>query len=680
MSVPGLAAELEDAGKAIGLLTDSGGLNNTWFNNPGDSLGSILGNAGQRAAFLRLLDVILPPSTASDIPAGEKWHPLLGDNPLGDFYLTAHDLGSSVLFGAAGDFGTDNARLSVQLPLVSANTGVHAQPGPLRVQLRLHLGLARPADPIALDAISVVAAIAPPEISAVITLEKFSFDDKPPADMVLDPANLGSEAVQLALGLMHQVLEKLAAAAGTEAKALADHLLPLFGIGDAAIPPFPFATLASNPAAMQNWLQSLLAGPITTWLGHLAGLMGAGAVVPAGSGTDADPWVVPLVTIDPQSNLSLTVVRASGGIRIGMRALATASLGSLQAQADLALIPLNGTAHATALPSASFLFVKGPGLVSTAGIAAGTLRAGLHGTAPLSSPCSSCSMSLCLARNTTTASTSPTPTASRLPPAPQCRPLSSPLSVPARAAISPLSPRSSRPPPIQRRRTSPIPQLWSQIPPPPSHRRIAPPCSIPRTVGLPFLRNLARSSDFPARSPALARKPIPGASSSVPLELPKSNSPDGTHRPPATPPTRKNCASACASPLPAAQQNSPGSPNCSPSICPPPAPAPCRSWPRNTRLSASSPALPLRPPRASLSAPTRSSPASTGLPAPLPHGTPESTSSSSPPTAPPSPFHRSPSPPPPDSMLRTRPPRQRHSASPRLISKSSSACCSPAPR
>lgn len=377
MSVPGLAAELEDAGKAIGLLTDSGGLNNTWFNNPGDSLGSILGNASQRAAFLRLLDVILPPSTASDIPAGEKWHPLLGDNPLGNFYLTAHDLGSSVLFGAAGDFGTDNARLSVLLPLVSANTGVHAQPGPLRVQLRLHLGLARPADPIALDAISVVATIAPPEISAVITLEKFSFDDKPPADMVLDPANLGSEAVQLALGLMHQVLDKLAADAGSEAKALADHLLPLFGIGDAAIPPFPFATLASDPAAMQNWLQSLLAGPISTWLGHLAGLMGAGTVVPAGSGTDADPWVVPLVTIDPQSNLSLTVVRASGGVRIGMRALATASLGSLQTQADLALIPLNGTAHATALPSASFLFVKGPGLVSTAAMTAGTLRAGL---------------------------------------------------------------------------------------------------------------------------------------------------------------------------------------------------------------------------------------------------------------------------------------------------------------
>ena len=375
---PGLASELSDAGKAIGLLTDSGDLDSGWFNNPAERLGNILGNASQRAALLRSLDVILPPVSLADIPATERWYPLLGDNAAGNLYLTANDNGSSVTFGAAGDFGTDNARLRVQLPLINANTGVHAQPGPLRIQLRLHLGFTRPAQPIALDAISVVATIAPPAISAVITLEKFALDDKPPADTVLDPANLGSEAVQLALGLMQQVLHTLAAAAGSEAEALAKHLLPLFGIGDPAIPPFPFATLASSPAALQNWIQSLLAGPITTWLGHLAGLMGAGAIVPTGSGTDVDPWIVPLVTIDPQSNLALTVVRSSEGVRGGMRALANASIGNLQAQADLALIPLNGTAHATVLPSASFLFVKGPGLVSTAAITAGTLRVGLQ--------------------------------------------------------------------------------------------------------------------------------------------------------------------------------------------------------------------------------------------------------------------------------------------------------------
>src|SRR5215468_542977 len=158
MSAPaGLATELTDGGKAIGLLTDSGDLNSSWFNTPADSLSTILGNASQRASFLRLLDVILPPSTASDIPASEKWHPLLGDNPLGNFYLTASDTGSSVVFGAAGDFGTDNARLRVQLPLINANSGVHAQPGPLRIQLRLHLGFTRPAQPVTLDALSVVA-------------------------------------------------------------------------------------------------------------------------------------------------------------------------------------------------------------------------------------------------------------------------------------------------------------------------------------------------------------------------------------------------------------------------------------------------------------------------------------------------------------------------------------------
>ena len=106
--------------------------------------------------------------------------------------------------------------------------------------------------------------------------------------------------------------------------------------------------------------------------------MGVGAIVPTGSGTDADPWVIPLVTINPQSNLSLALVHTDSGLRVGMRALVSATIGNLEAQADLALIPLNGTAHATALPSASFLFVKGPGLVNTGAIKVDSLRAGIN--------------------------------------------------------------------------------------------------------------------------------------------------------------------------------------------------------------------------------------------------------------------------------------------------------------
>ena len=92
---PGLASELSDAGKAIGLLTDSGDLDSGWFNNPAERLGNILGNASQRAALLRSLDVILPPVSLADIPATERWYPLLGDNAAGNLYLTAHDNGRS---------------------------------------------------------------------------------------------------------------------------------------------------------------------------------------------------------------------------------------------------------------------------------------------------------------------------------------------------------------------------------------------------------------------------------------------------------------------------------------------------------------------------------------------------------------------------------------------------------
>ena len=65
----------------------------------------------------------------------------------------------------------------------------------------------------------------------------------------------------------------------SEAKALANHLLPLFGIGDTAIPPFPFAMLASDPAAMQNWLRHCSQAPSPP--GSVSRrMMGAGAVVP----------------------------------------------------------------------------------------------------------------------------------------------------------------------------------------------------------------------------------------------------------------------------------------------------------------------------------------------------------------------------------------------------------------
>jgi hypothetical protein len=364
ISTQGLADELSDAGKLLGLLQDDGNLNAGWFGDPLGNLNSILGTPTQRAALLRLLDALMPPAALDGIPAGEKWHPILGALLDGNLYITAKDTGGGVTFGMGGEFGGPTARLRAQVDLVHGNSGVHAQAGPLRVQLRVQLGFRQPAQSIGLDAISVTATIAPSDVSVVVRLEKLQLGDGPVRDTILDPANLDAEATQLILGLVQQALHDSTAAAGTEAGAVAKHLLPLLGLGDPAIPVFPFGDLSK----LQDWLRTL---PVSNWLPHLAGLMGVDGALVFGSGSEADPWAVSLVAFDAQSRLSFTVAQPAGRLVLGLRAMARGSAGALQAQANLASIPLNGTAPATVLPSASFLFVNSPGAVAT------TLRAGV---------------------------------------------------------------------------------------------------------------------------------------------------------------------------------------------------------------------------------------------------------------------------------------------------------------
>jgi hypothetical protein len=364
ISTQGLANELSDAGKLLGLLQDDGNLNAGWFGDPIGNLESILGTPAQRAALLRLLDALMPPAPLAGIPDSEKWHPILGDQANGNVYITTNDTDAGVTFGIGGEFGGPTAKLRAQVALVNANSGVHALPGPLRVQLRVQLGFKQPAQPIGLDAISATAVISPPDVNFAVKLEKLQLGTGPAQDAILDPTKLGAEATQLVLGLVQQALHDSIAAADTEADAVAKHLLPLLGLGDPAIPSFPFTDLSK----LQNWLRSL---PIPTWLRHLAGLMGVNAPAVSGSGTEADPWVVSLVAFDSKSGLSFTVAQPAGKLLIGLRATVSGTAGALQAQANIASIPLDGTVSTTVLPSASFLFVNSPGAVAT------TLRAGL---------------------------------------------------------------------------------------------------------------------------------------------------------------------------------------------------------------------------------------------------------------------------------------------------------------
>ena len=396
IEIPGLSGEVGDLAKTAGLVGDDGGLNAAWFNDPLGSLRTILSNAPQRQALLRLLDTLLPPKTGADVPAGEKWHPLLEANAQGNAYVTVREEGGGIVVGIAGDYGTPAeappvaARLSATLPLVRAGASVTALPGtddgPLVVRLRVVIDLVPGAGGgIALRAVSIEARATPSKFSLVLVLEGLSLEGEPASDRTLDPAMLGREAPELVAGLLKQVV----AQAGPAVAQTVTDVVGLLGLADTNVPAFPLADLASNPASIQRWLASLFDGatpPINAWLEHFAGLFRNLFGAPPTVESDApDSFSIALVPLGADSTLRLQAARADNAFRIGLAArLSTLVDGrriAFQAAASLAGIPLAGTGRARVLPQAgAHLIVTGSAgdlVPLAAGFRIGALRAGL---------------------------------------------------------------------------------------------------------------------------------------------------------------------------------------------------------------------------------------------------------------------------------------------------------------
>ncbi|HZZ37514.1 MAG TPA: DUF6603 domain-containing protein [Acidobacteriaceae bacterium] len=406
----GVSNEVLDLGKAIGLFDDGGNLQPHWFENPLHEIESILTDDSQRAAFLRVLDALLPPVQLPDLPANETWHPVLGDQARGNAYLTVNT-SNGVTIGFAGEFhSTDGppplASLKAHLPLVSFSggnvTAVAGTPnGPLDVSLRLHLGLVYPADPIGLDSVVVTASLMPlggsTPATFTIDLEGLQLDASGASNVTLDPNNLESEAVHLIIGFIQEQLKRLAASSG-EAGAVTTHLLELLGFGDPAIPQFPFTQLG-NAGALNAWFSSLLQGgasaPVVAWLGHLIGLVGVSTISVTGTGTAADPWVAPVLPFGSAtgSGLNLTFATQTAAtttsLLIGVEARVIPGGANppvrIEGGATLASIPITGSGSAAVLPSAS-VTAYAPGaigagaLVSTSVVTVQSFRAGFTWT------------------------------------------------------------------------------------------------------------------------------------------------------------------------------------------------------------------------------------------------------------------------------------------------------------
>jgi hypothetical protein len=402
----GSSAELTDLVKLIGLVDASGNIDTSWFANPLAKLSQALRNETQRQALTDFLDHTMPPADEPGLPAGEKWHPLLGAQSRGNLYLTVRDTGSGLVVGIAGDLhssptATVPGRLRIQGDLIAASSTVDLVVGtstnPIVAEARIETGWTYnpgAGHPVGLGAIVARFAIVPdpgnPSIQLRLVLEQLSLHGEPAVDKVVDVTQLGHEAPDLVAALVKVVLASTTA--DPTVTMLADHLLALLGLGDGGgIPAFPVAELTQGPVALQQWIASLIgtdgtAASIGPWLGHLAGLLGQTGPV-TGTGQADDPWQATLTDIDGIAHVAATLAQVPGHLRVGVSVVLDASLGvgephlGIQARVSIADIPLGGTAHARALPDAAVLVritgdAGGP-LVSDATVTVGTAQCGL---------------------------------------------------------------------------------------------------------------------------------------------------------------------------------------------------------------------------------------------------------------------------------------------------------------
>lgn len=370
-----LSPELTDAAKALGLFNAQGDFDSTWFEHAFERLQRILSNPTQRDALLSLLDKLAPPEAITGLPAGEKWHPLLGTQARGNAYVTVKPVSGGAVLGVAGQVhgeaagGKPGAALRVHVPLLKFGAGVPElaagqASAPLSLDLRVALGLHRPADPITLAAIRVSLRWSPAAAGAAanphleLVLEGLGLDDGGTRDLKLDPATLGSDAVELVLALVRQQLSGLPAAQ------VIMHVLGLLGVGDSNVPAFPFAQITQGPAALQSWLGSVLdGGHLTAWMGHFSALFGA-IQAPDGAGTLADPTRILLASLGSIGKLNLALAKADGRLHVSLGLRLVPSGPNPPARLDtsvtLVAIPLSGTGTALALPAAR-LMVSSPG-------------------------------------------------------------------------------------------------------------------------------------------------------------------------------------------------------------------------------------------------------------------------------------------------------------------------------
>jgi len=370
--------------QAIGLIDGDGNLDSSWFEDPLGALADVLSDTEQRDATVELLDLLLPETQG----APDGWRQIVAEDAF-RVYLTTNTSGGSLTIGVAGRIDApEGVRIDVEVPLLDApGAGSDPDPivgtadGPIRIELHVPVDLAAP--PVGLRAIegSVEMYFEPTvDVRPVVELIGLQLGGAPASDRRFDTEDLGGDVVDLVIGLLQDALDQ----PGVPSQ-IADHLLPLLGLGDGvgAIPELPILRLPTEPVALRDWLQTLVEGPgLGEWLGHLAGLLDAPPAV-GGAGTRADPWRVALFH-DTHVALEATAAVYDGRIWPGVEIRAgenqsTDTTGMhMVGQAVIMGLPYIGVGEPEVAPDVRFLVRSPTPLVDVGGaFSCGRLEAGI---------------------------------------------------------------------------------------------------------------------------------------------------------------------------------------------------------------------------------------------------------------------------------------------------------------
>lgn len=375
------AGLLQDVGKALGILNPDGSSRNSWFDSPAANFKRILSDPDQSTAFWQALAIIAPPSTDSFVPAGQTWYPIIPDSGTAGLYIykTPAEPASAVGFVAAlgspdPQKGQANLLLTWELLRCAPNDTTFSVAGPVTIQLTVQLNLAGP--PLAVASAVVVATIG--ESSDVtITLQNISIGDAVLPALTVDLVH----STQFDEQVVHLILATLAQQPGLAA------LTRLLGLDRTpSVPPIPVQTLTDGFAGIRAWFSGILGGAgLQVWCEALAQLLDTPR--PSGSGTTADPVIIPLGPAQCGLTLAHSTsngTAGSGEVDLGLRATLSDTGFTLQANLALASLPLNGGTPEV-LPNGSILLTL-PTPVSTASVSVQSLIAGVSFAHPSSNP------------------------------------------------------------------------------------------------------------------------------------------------------------------------------------------------------------------------------------------------------------------------------------------------------